>query len=267
MMEALTLIGADEPSTIHYFGDVGLFDPYPSPSSVFVSDRMKHYLKQCYKRKIFSLHPDKSGNGDAEELHRVKAAWAELKQCLRSPIDLTNDSESDDIDDDEEHESEGEGTSREHSLNPCDALVACGVSNPSASCEGGKADFAEKSNREDAESVDETNFPLHQSYVGKRVRKGFWFQGRVTSLDIGKNEEDKEVVLVHVEFDDEDKEDYEPHELESEVEIDNKSTLSDGKFHPLGAVVWKKFILEGKVTGCRIGEKNVIFIAFCCNNE
>ena len=68
----------------------------------------------------------------------------------------------------------------------------------------------------------------------------------------------KEVVLVHVEFDDEDEEDYELHEWESELEIDDKSTLSDGKYHPLGAVVWKKFVLEGTVTGCRIGEKNVI---------
>ena len=87
-------------------------------------------------------------------------------------------------------------------------------------------------------------FPVYECYIGKPVRKGFWFQGRVTSLDVGETENVKEVILVHVEFDDGDKEDYELHEWECEIEIDDKSNLSDGKYHPLGAVVWKKFVLE-----------------------
>ena len=196
----------------------------------------------------------------------MKAAWAKLKKYHHSPIDLTNVSDSDDSDDEEEHKTEGERTARDHSLNRCDVLVACVVPNPSASYERGKSDSADNSNKEDAQSVDDTDLPRYECYIGKPVRKGFWFQGRVTSLDIGETEDDKEVVLVHVEFDDEDKEDYELHEWESELEIDDKSTLSYGKYHPLGAVVWKKFVLEGTVTGCRIGEKNVIFLIFC-NNE
>ena len=116
----------------------------------------------------------------------------------------------------------------------------------------------ENSNEEDAQSVDDDNLPVYECYIRKPVRKGFWFQGRVTSLDVGETENVKEIILVHVEFDDGDKEDYELHELESEIEIDDKSALSDGKYHPLGAVVWKKFVLEGTVTGCRIGKKNVI---------
>ena len=116
----------------------------------------------------------------------------------------------------------------------------------------------ENSNEEVAQSVDDDNLPVYECYIGKPVRKGFWFQGRVTSLDVGETENVKEIILVHVEFDDGDKEDYELNELESEIEIDDKSALSGGKYHPLGAVVWKKFVLEGTVTGCRIGKKNVI---------
>ena len=185
-------------------------------------------------------------------------AWAKLKKYYHSPIDLTNVSDSNDSDDEAEHSTEGERTARNHSLNPCDVLVACVVSNPSASHERGKSDFAENSNKEDAQSVDDTNLPVYECYIGKPVRKGFWFQGRVTSLEIGETEDVKEVILVHVEFNDGDKEDYELHEWERELEIDDKSTLSDGKYHPLGAVVWKKFFLEGTATGCRIGKKNVI---------
>ena len=116
----------------------------------------------------------------------------------------------------------------------------------------------ENFNKEDAQSIDDANLPVYECYIGKPVRKGFWFQGRVTSLDIGETEHVKETILVHVEFDDGDKEDYELHEWECELEIDDKSTLRDGKYHPLGAVVWKKFVLKGTVTGCRIGKKNDI---------
>ena len=116
----------------------------------------------------------------------------------------------------------------------------------------------ENSNEEDAQSVDDDNLPVYECYIGKPVRKGFWFQGRVTSLDVGETENVKEIILVHVEFDDGDKEDYELCEWECELEIDDKSTLSDGKYYPLGAVVWKKFVLQGIVTGCCIGKKTVI---------
>ena len=228
VLEALTLIGANEPTTLHYFGARGLLDPNPSPSSVWASERMRHKLQQRYKKKIFSLHPDKRGNGDSIELHRVKVAWAELKKYYHSPIDLIGDDDSNDSDDKEEHTAEGERTARDHSLNACDQLVACVASNPSASHGRGKSDFAENSNKEEAQSVDDTNLPVYECYIGKPVRKGFWFQGRVTSLDIGETEGVKEVILVHVEFDDGDKEDYELHEWESELKIDDKSTLSDG---------------------------------------
>ena len=184
----------------------------------------------------------------------MKQAWAKLKEYHHSPIDLTQIPDSDDSDDDEDHESEGETTAREQSLNSCAVLVAGAVPNPSASHEMGKSDYAEDFNREDAESVDETNLTRYECYIGKPVRKGFWFQGRVISLDIGETNNGKEAVLIHVVFDDGDKEDYEPHEWESQLVIDNESTLSCGRYHPLGAVVWKKFDLEGEVTGCRIGE-------------
>ena len=266
VLEALTLLGANEQPTIQYFEDLGLLDPFPLPSAVWASERMRRKLNQHYKKRIFSLHPDKLGNGDSIELHRVKGAWAKLKKYHVTPIDLTNMSDSDDSDDEEEHETEGRRTERDHSLNPCNVLVACVVPNPSASYEMGKADSAENSQKEEAQSVDDTNVAHYERYIGKEVRKDFWFQGRVTSLDIGETEDGKEVVLVHVEFDDEDKEDYELHEWESELEIDDKPTLSDGKYHPLGAVVWKKFVLEGTVTDYRIGEKNVIFLIFC-NDE
>ena len=256
--EALTLIGANEPTTLQYFGARGLLDPNPSPSSVWASERMRHKLQQRYKKRIFSLHPDKRGNGNSIELHEVKAAWAELKKYYHSPIDLISDVDSKDSDDEEEHTPEGERTTRDNPLNACDVLVACVASNLSESHERRKSDFVDNSNEEDAQSVDDDNLPVYECYIGKPVRKGFWFQGRVTSLDVGETENVKEIILVHVEFDDGDKEDYELHELESEIEIDDKSALSDGKYHPLGAVVWKKFVLEGTVTGCRIGKKNVI---------
>ena len=59
VLEALTLIGANEPTTLQYFGARGLLDPYPSPLSVWASDRMRHKLQQRYKKKVFSLHSDK----------------------------------------------------------------------------------------------------------------------------------------------------------------------------------------------------------------
>ena len=150
-------------------------DPNPSPSSVWASERMRHKLQQRYKKRIFSLHPDKRGNGDSIELHQVKAAWAELKKNYHSPIDLTSDVDSNDSDDEEEHTPEGKRTARDNSLNACDVLVACVAFNPSASHERGKSDFAENSNKEDAQSVGDINLPVHECYIGKPVRKGFWF--------------------------------------------------------------------------------------------
>ena len=51
VLEALTRISANEPTTIQYFGARGLLDPYPSPSSVWASDRMRQKLQQRYKKK------------------------------------------------------------------------------------------------------------------------------------------------------------------------------------------------------------------------
>ena len=85
-------------------------------------------------------------------------------------------------------------------------------------------------------------------------QEGSQFRSRVIPLDIGKTDDEKETVLIQVVFDDGDKEDYEPHNWESQLVIDNESTLSYGKYHPYGAVVWKKFDLEGEVTGGLTGE-------------
>ena len=51
VLEALTLIGANKPTTLQYFGARGLLGPNPSPSSVWASDRMRHKLQQHYKKK------------------------------------------------------------------------------------------------------------------------------------------------------------------------------------------------------------------------
>ena len=42
--------------------------------------------------------------------------------------------------------------------------------------------------------------------------------------------------------------------------MDDKSTSICEQYHPLGAIVWKKFVLEGAVSGCRIGEPVVIVV-------
>ena len=55
VLEALTRIGADEPTTIQYFGSLGLLDP--SPSSVWSSDRMRRKLQQRYKKKSSPYTP------------------------------------------------------------------------------------------------------------------------------------------------------------------------------------------------------------------
>ena len=75
----------------------------------------------------------------------------------------------------------------------------------------GKADSVEDFNREDAEPVDKINLEYYKCYIGNPVRKGFWFQGCVISLDIGTTNDKKEVVLVHVVFADREKEDHEQH--------------------------------------------------------
>ena len=186
VLEALTLIDANKPTTLQYFGARGLLDQYPSPPSVWASDHMRHKLQQRYKKKIFSLHPDKRGIGDSIELHQVKAAWAELKKYYHSPIDLISDVDSNDSDDEEEHTPECKRTTRDNPLNACDVLVACVACNLSESHERGKSDFAENSNEEDAQLVDDANLPVYECYICKSVRKNFWFQGRATSLDIGK---------------------------------------------------------------------------------
>ena len=80
VLEALTLIGANEPTTLQYFGARRLLDPNPSPSSVWASERMRHKLQQRYKknllltsrkirkRRSYRTTPSESGVGRIEEI-------------------------------------------------------------------------------------------------------------------------------------------------------------------------------------------------------
>ena len=139
-------------------------------------------------------------------------------------------------------------------------VLACNDPSPSLSSERGESDRADDATKDDANSVEDTNDPRYQCYMGKAVRKGFWFQGRVISLDVGRMANGNEGVLIQVEFDDGDKEDYDESEWQSQLVLDNDSTSICEQYHPLGAIVWKKFVLEGEVTGCRIGEPVVIVV-------
>ena len=260
VIEALEAINANEPHIIQYFRARGLLDISPDPSSKWASDRMLRKLQQRFKREIFSLHPDTLGSGDAIELHRVKQAWAKLKEFYRAPIDLTQDDDSETSSNDEDNGLEGETTTGRQSPNAGALVLACNDPSPSLSSERGESDRADDATKDDANSVEDTNDPRYQWYIGKSVRKGFWFQGRVISLDVGRMENGNEGVLIQVEFDNGDKEDYDQSEWQSELVLDNDSTSICEQYHPLGAIVWKKFVLEGQVTGCQIGEPVVIVV-------
>jgi len=97
---------------------------------------------------------------------------------------------------------EGETGTRKQLLNSRAVLVAVVVPHPSASDETGKSDSVDDVNRDDEESVDEINLTRYDCYIGKSVRKGFWIQDCVISLGIGKADDGKEAVLIHVVFDD-----------------------------------------------------------------
>ena len=263
VLQALDVIGASDPNTTQYFRARGLLDRSPDPSSKWANERIFQLLFQNYRRTLFSLHPDKSGTGEADKLHQVKAAWAKLKKLYILPIDLTLDDDSDDSSSDKDDGLEGETTTERQSSNAGALVLACNEPSPSLSPERGESDQADASTKEDENSVEDTNNQHYQYYMGKAVKKGFLFRGRVTSLDLGKTKNEKEVVLVHVQFDDGDEEDYELSEWQSELDIDDASTSICEQYHPLGAIVWKKFYLDGEVTGYRIGEPVVIFVMRC----
>ena len=262
VIEALEAINANEPHIIQYFRARGLLDILPDPSSKWASDRMLRKLQQRFKRAIFSLHPDTLGSGDAIELHRVKQAWAKLKEFYESPIDLTQDDDSETGSSDEDNGSEGETTTGTQSPNVGVLVSAYHDRSLSLSSERREFDRADYATDEDTNSVEGTNDPRYQWYMGKSVSKGFWFQGRVISLDVGMMANGNEGVLIQVEFDDGDKEDYYESEWQSQLVLDNDSTSICERYHPLGAIVWKKFDLEGEVSGCRIGEPVVVVVLF-----
>ena len=84
-------------------------------------------------------------------------------------------------------------------------IVTGAAPNPYASDEMGESDSAEDTNRDDAKSVDKINLIRYEYYIGAPARKGLWIQGCVIFLDIGNTDDEKEVVLIHVVFDDRDK--------------------------------------------------------------
>ena len=263
VMQALNEICPGESTIIEYFRFLGLLVHSPHPSVKWSSGMIFRQLQQHYKRTLWSLHPDKSGSGDAGKLHLVRDAWAKLKELHTHPIDLTLDDDSDDNSSDKDDGSEGETTTGRQSSNAGALVLACNDPSPSLLSERAESDRADDANKEDANSVEDTNNPHYQCYMGKAVKKGFLFRGRVTSLDLGKTKNENEVVLVHVQFDDGDEEDYELSEWQSELDIDDASTPICEQYHPLGAIVWKKFYLDGEVTGYRIGEPVVIFVMRC----
>ena len=263
VMQALDAIGAGESNIIEHFRLIGLLDHSPNPSLKWGSDRILRQLQQHYKRTLWSVHPDKSGSGEAGKLHRAKAAWKKLKELYTRPIDLTLDDDSDDSSSDKDDGYEGQTTTGRQSSNAGALVLACNEPSPSLSPERGESDQADASNKEDENSVEDINNSHYQRYMGKAVKKGFLFRGRVTSLDLGKTKNENEVVFVHVRFDDGDEEDYELSEWQSELDTDDASTSICEQYHPLGAIVWKKFYLDGEVTGYRIGEPVVIFVMRC----
>ena len=175
-------------------------------------------------------------------MHDTKKAWKTLKAHYFEPIDLTHD------DDDvaaEDHVVEIELSSIDDSIS------------------------ADSASDDSSNDVDENRFMLtdsvegtmdikYQKLIGKNIWKGLWFQGRVTSLDIGEVG-GVETVFFHVEYDDDDHEDFEVDEWkkapqDKSICLDDTSRDIDNKYSPLGATMWKKFKLKGKVTHCRMGK-------------
>lgn len=103
-------------------------------------------------------------------------------------------------------------------------VLTCNDPSPSLSSEMGESDPADDANKKDENSVEDTKDPRYQCYMGKVVKKGFWSQGRVISLDLGKMENGNKGVLIQVQFDDGDKEDYELSDWKSQLVMDDKST-------------------------------------------
>ena len=173
VLQALDVIGASDPNTTQYFRARGLLDRSPDPSSKWANERIFCLLLQNYKRTLFSLHPDKSGSGEADKLHQVKAAWAKLKELYILPIDLTLDDDSDDSSSDKDDGLEGETTTERQSSNAGALVLACNDPSPSLSSERAESDRADDANKEDANSVKDTNDQRYQFYIRNAVKKGF----------------------------------------------------------------------------------------------
>ncbi len=160
----------------------------------------------------------------------------------------------------------------EDSMAGCQSSSNCAIdladsdSRFSASFESGRSDCVDGVGEGDAhlmiaDLLEDTMDSRYQGYIKKLVAKGFWFQGRVTSLDVVKRKDGREVVLICDIFDDGDTEDYKLHEWMSQLVLDDASTGICKLCHPLGAIAWKKFYLYGKVTCCCISEFSFIDLA------
>ena len=240
--ESLQILNVTDAVVFKLFEKLGLLHASYPTFSKWCHEVIHQQLLNLYKSRLYCLHPDKGGTGEASHLHDTKKAWKTLKAHYVEPIDLALD---DDVVAADDQVRDIESSSIEDSI------------------------YDDSDNDEPSKDVNENRFMLtdsvegamdmeYRKLVGEIIWKRLWFQGRVISLDIGKVE-GVAVVLFNAEYDDGDREDYEVDEWKKALKkksicLDETSTNIDDKYSPLGATMWKKFKVKGEVTHCSMGK-------------